>query len=95
MLGQKGIELNIGDKVHYKNIESMIHPEATYEGVVTEVHPTYYRVLGTPLRDTMNVKNKREFWGPATPYYFCIPKYIDADIERIHIVKEECEQLSA
>ena len=86
--------LNIGDKVHYRSL-SMIHPEATYEGIVTEEYKNYYRVLGTPLRHTINVNNKREFWGPATPYYFCIPKYIDVDCERVKIVNDTTEQLSA
>ena len=85
MLGQKGIVLNVGDKVHYKN-SSNIHPEAIYEGVVTEVHPTYYRVFGTPIRSTMYEKNTF-FWGDAIPYYFCISRYTDW-YERVGTVEE-------
>ena len=89
MLGQKGIELSIGDKIHYRNA-SMIHPEATYEGVVTEVHPTYYRVYGTPIRDTMH-ENAASYWKAATPYYFCISKYLDSVIDRFNVVNELTE----
>ena len=85
MVGQKGIVLNKGDKVHYKNI-SNIHPEAVYEGIVTEVHPTYYRVLGTPIRDTMH-EDKTTFWKDATPYFYCINKYTDW-YERVGTVAE-------
>ena len=90
MLGQKGIELRVGDKIHYRNCESMIHPEATYEGVVTEIHPTYYRVYGTPIRNTMH-ETKNAFWGSAIPYFFCIPKYIDGAIERFSVVDKLTE----
>lgn len=86
MLGQKGITLNVGDKVHFKSV-SMIHPEATYEGVVTEVHPTYYRVYGTPIRSTMH-ENETSYWKAATPYYFCISKYLDSVTERFSVVDE-------
>ena len=94
MLGQEGIQLRLGDIVHYRSA-SMIHPEAIYEGVVTEVHPRYYRVLGTPLRNTMCIKDKKEFWGAATPYYYCIPKYLDTTRERVRVVGNELDQLSA
>ena len=92
-LGQKGIELNVGDKVRYRSL-SMIHPEATYDGVVTEVHSTYYRVLGTPDRDTLNIKDGKSYWGPPTPYYFCIPKYLDETMDRVKVVGV-VEQMSA
>ena len=85
MLGQKGLELQVGDKVHYKNTNAMIHPEAIYEGVITEVHSNYYRAYGTPIRDTMHENNK-SFWGPAIPYYFTIPKYLDIVTERFSVV---------
>ena len=88
MLGQKGIELNVGDRVRYRSM-SMIHPEAIYDGVVTEVHPTYYRVLGTPDRNTINAKDKKEFWGDATPYYYCIPRYLDETMDMIKAVEKE------
>ena len=85
MLGQKGLELHVGDKIHYKNVNAMIHPEAIYEGVITEVHSNYYRAYGTPIRDTMH-EDKKVFWGPAVPYYFTIPKYLDIVIERFSVV---------
>jgi len=85
MLGQKGLELRVGDKVHYRNANAMIHPEATYEGVITEVYSNYYRAYGTPIRDTMH-EDKTSYWGPATPYYFSIPKYLDAVTERFSVV---------
>lgn len=85
MVGQKGIVLQVGDKVHYKNA-SNIHPEAVYEGIVTEVHPTYYRIFGTPIRSTMHETNTA-FWGDAIPYYFCINKYTDW-YERVGTVAE-------
>lgn len=94
MLGQKPLILSVGDKVHYKNI-NMVHPEATYEGVVTEVCKHFYRVLGTPIRSTLNILDKKELWGPATPYHFCIPKYLDTTIERVKVVNDEIETLSA
>ena len=90
MLGQKGIDLQVGDKVHYKNLNAMIHPEAIYEGIITEVHPTYYRAYGTPIRGTMH-EDKKSFWGPATPYFFCIPKYLDEVTERFSVVDELTE----
>jgi len=90
MLGQKGIDLQIGNKVRYKNINSMTHPEAVYEGIVTEKHDTYYRVYGTPIRSTMH-ENKKVFWKQATPYFFCIPKYINPTIERYSVVDELTE----
>ena len=83
IVGQNGVNLCIGDKTRFKN-QNMIHPEAVYEGVVMEVHPTYYRVFGTPIRDTMNEKDK-SFWGPAIPYYYCIYKYLN-EYERIKVV---------
>ena len=94
MLGQKPLVLEVGDKIHYKSL-SMIHPEATYEGVVTEVYPHYYRVLGAPIRDTLNIKDKKEFWGPATPYHFCIKKFLDTTMERVRVVQDAVVQLSA
>ena len=94
IVGQKGINLEIGDRIRYRSA-SMIHPEATYDGVVTEVHPTYYRVYGTPDRNTINVNDKKEFWGPATPYYFCIPKYTDELMDRVKIIGAATEQKSA
>jgi len=94
MLGQKPLILEVGDKVHYRNA-NMVHPEATYEGIVVEVYKHFYRVLGTPLRSTLNIQDKKEFWGPATPYYYCIPKYLDTTIERVKVVNDEAEELSA
>jgi len=85
MLGQKGLDLQVGDKVHYRNTNSMIHPEATYEGVITEVYSNYYRAYGTPIRDTMH-EEKAAFWGPAVPYYFTIPKYLDIVTDRFNVV---------
>jgi len=82
-VGQKGIDLYVGQKTRFKN-PSMVHPEAVYEGVVMEVYPTYYRVFGTPIRDTMNEKDK-SFWDSAVPYYYCIPKYLN-EFERVHVV---------
>lgn len=93
-LGQSGVILRVGDKIHYRSA-SMVHPEATYEGVITEVHPTYYRALGTPIRNTMNIKDRNEFWGTATPYYFCIPKYPDITMDRVKVISEKGEMLSA
>ena len=94
MLGQQPLVLKVGDKVQYRST-NMIHPEAIYEGVVTEVYPHFYRVLGTPIRDTINIKDKKEFWGPATPYHFCIGKYLDFRTERVRVVQDAIEQLSA
>lgn len=94
IVGQKGIDLCVGDRIRYRSA-SMIHPEAIYDGVVTEIHPTYYRVLGTPDRNTINVKDKKEFWGEATPYYFCIPRYLDETMDRVKVVGSEAEKLSA
>lgn len=82
-IGQKGIKLNIGDKIHFQS-PSTIHPEAIYEGVVMEKYSTYYRVLATPIRDTMH-EDQKAFWKEATPYYHCINKYTDWN-ERVKVV---------
>ena len=94
MLGQKDLILKVGDKIQYRSV-NMVHPEATYEGVVTEVYPHYYRVLGTPIRSTLNIMNKSELWGPPIPYHFCISKHQDTTTERVRVVQDETEQLSA
>ena len=86
MVGQKEITLEIGQKIHYKS-KSMQHPEATYEGEVIGVYPHYYLILGRPIKSTMHEKNT-DFLGEVKPYKFCINKYLDVDMERVHIVKE-------
>lgn len=87
MVGQKGLDLQVGNLIRYKNKNAMIHPEAIYEGVVTEVYGNYFRVFGTPIRDTMH-EDKKSFWGPAIPYYFCVPKYLDIITERFQVVDQ-------
>lgn len=86
MIGQKGIILQLGQKVHYKS-KSMIHPEATYEGTVVGVYKYFYEVLGTPIKNTMYEKNDGIF-GEPKPYRFCIPKYLDITRERVSVIKE-------
>ena len=86
MMGQKEIILKVGQKVHYKS-KSMQHPEATYEGEVIGVYPHYYLVLGKPIKSTMHEKNT-DYFGEIKPYKFCINKYLDADMERVHVVLE-------
>ena len=89
MLGQKPLQLEVGQTIHYKN-SSMPHPEATYEGVVVKEYPHFYTVLGSPIVSTMNFKDKDVLEGkPPIPYQFCIPKYLDTRNERVHIVKED------
>ncbi len=86
MLGQKGIELKLGQKIHYKS-KSMQHPEATYEGEVIGVYKHFYEILGKPIKSTMHEKNT-DFFGEVKPYKFCINKYLDVDMERVYIVAE-------
>ena len=83
MVGQKGIVLHLGDVVHYRS-KSMIHPEATYEGVVVGVYKHFYEVLGTPLRNTMKLNNDWVY-GVPKPYKFCINKYADTTMERVTV----------
>ena len=57
MVGQKGIELHLGDKVHFKS-KGMIHPEATYEGEVVGVYKYFFEVLGKPIKSTLSIRNE-------------------------------------
>ena len=93
MLGQNGIVLEVGQKIHYRN-PSMPHPEATYEGIVEKEYPYFYQVLGTPIISTLSIKNKEALSGDPIPYRFCVPKYLDSRSERVYVVKET-EQMSA
>lgn len=86
MIGQKGIELQLGDIVRYKS-KSMIHPEAVYEGEVIGVYKYFYEIYGKPLKHTMHEMNEG-IYGDPIPYKFCINKYIDIDMERVAVVKE-------
>ena len=81
MIGQKGIVLSLGDIVRYKS-NSMIHPDAIYEGEVIGVYKYYYEVLGCPVRSTMKTDNEW-LYGEPKPYRFCIPKYIDTRQDQI------------
>ena len=87
MIGQKGIELRLGQKVRYRS-KSMIHPEATYVGEVIGVYKYFYEILGAPLVHTMTEKNCGMF-GEPRPYRFCIPKYLDPMMERVGLIAED------
>ena len=85
-LGQKGIDLKIGQTIRYKS-KSMQHPEATYEGVVVGCYPYLYEILGKPIPSTMYENEDRKYDEPK-PYKFCIAKYVDINQEQIYIVKD-------
>lgn len=86
MVGQKGIDLKIGQTVHYKS-RSMQHPEATYEGIVIGCYKYFYEVMGKPLSKTMHEKNEG-IYGEPKPYKFCISKYLDTSQERVMVIKD-------
>ena len=85
MIGQKGIQLNIGDKVQFRS-KGMISPDAVYEGEVIGAYKYFYEVLGAPIKSTLKIRNDAAFDKPK-PYKFCIPKYIDTRWERVRIVE--------
>jgi hypothetical protein len=86
MVGQKGIDLKIGQKIHYKS-NSMIHPYATYDGEVVGVYKYFYEILGKPIKSSLHVSDESVF-GEPRPYKFCISKYLDVDQERVTIVED-------
>lgn len=48
-------QLNIGDCLYYKNINSgaNIHPQATYVGVITDIAPHVFTMRMKPIASTM------------------------------------------
>ena len=93
MVGQKGIVLNIGDKIYYKS-NSMIRPGSIYEGEVIKCYNFFYVVLGKPIiKKTKKEIDNEKIYGEPKPYRFCISKYLDTMNEHVYLFNKEKENV--